>query len=169
MTHQIRLSPPIWELLKRSAEPFVDKEPEDTIRRILDFYLKNRGADGAASAPSIAAPTQHAGPRVSRQRGLSYDLDGQHHDAVSVRDFYEQVLRCLVDNHESKLTRLVPFRTSSERYLVARTPVHPSGNEFVIPVTYRGYHMEAHKDYKNAIAHAAHLADRMGVELRFRN
>jgi hypothetical protein len=98
---------------------------------------------------------------------VSYDLEGKRHDAVSVRDAYEQLLKVLADKHEAQLREALPFRTSSERFLVAQKPVHPSGNQFVVPVKYRGYYMEAHKDYKNAMAHALQLAERVGVKLRF--
>ena len=167
MTHQVELTEVTWSLLKQCAEPFVDKEPEDTIRRALQFYSKNYGNRSPASSSSVAPSPAIA--RSPRERGVLFELDGKHHEAATVSDLYEQILKFFVDNHETRLKGLIPFRTSSLRFLLATKPVHPSGREFVVPVKYRGYYMEAHKDYKNAITHAIKLANRMGVELRFRN
>ena len=59
------------------------------------------------------------------------------------------------------------MRTSGERFLIALKPVHPSGKPFVVQVEYRGFYMEAHKDYKNAIAHLRILCNRLGLSLNY--
>ncbi len=61
----------------------------------------------------------------------------------------------------------MPLRTSSERYLIAREPIHPLGNLFVVPVSFGAYHMEAHKDYKNGIEHLRILSEKLGLNLKY--
>jgi hypothetical protein len=170
MLHQVELSEETWVLLKRCAEPFVDKDPEDTVRRALEVYERTAGNGAKPATPESTGPTgrrRDPARRAPRERGVALELDGLRIDAVSVRDMYEQALKMLVENHEARLKALLPFRTSRQRFLVAEKPIHPSGNGFVIPVRYRGYSMEAHKDYKNAIAHLRQLADRIGVTVRY--
>jgi hypothetical protein len=164
MNRQVELTDVTWSLLRQCAEPFVDKEPEDTIRRALQSYSKNR-----EPASSASVDRSRAIARSPRERGVLFEFNGKRYEATTVSDLYEQVLKFFVDNHEALLKSQVPFRTSSQRFLVATKPVHPSGRKFVVPVKYRGYYMEAHKDYKNAKAHVLKLANRLGVELRFRN
>jgi hypothetical protein len=88
-------------------------------------------------------------------------------NAVSVRALYEEALRLLVENNASELKSVVPLRTSKERFLIALEPIHPTGNPFVVPVEYRGFYMEGHKDYKNAIAHLRILCGRLGLQLQY--
>ena len=66
---------------------------------------------------------------------------------------YRQVLQWLVDGKRlEKVQASIPFRTSKQRYLIAKSPKHPSGNDFVSEVKYKGYYMEAHKNYENALS-----------------
>ena len=58
------------------------------------------------------------------------------------------------------------FGTSRQRYLIAKRPVHPTGNSFVVPVECGGFFMEAHKDYTNAKRHLAKLVTRVGLTFR---
>jgi len=74
--------------------------------------------------------------------------------SVSVPDLHEQALKFLVGSRRADLDRLLPLKTSRERYLLADKPV-------------RGYYMEAHKDYKNAVAHLSSLVKKSGIELKY--
>ena len=66
---------------------------------------------------------------------------------------YLQVLQWLVDGKRmDKVEDSIPFRTSKQRYLIAKSPKHPSGKDFVSEVKYKGYYMEAHKNYENALS-----------------
>jgi hypothetical protein len=152
--------------LKACAEPFVDKSPEDVIRRLLDEREKSTPRYAPSSHP-VRQHERTPASRVPRERGILVEIDGRQIQAASVRDFYEQVLRLLVDHHSVQLARLLPFKTSKRRYLVADKPVHPSGNSFVVPVEYHGHYMEAHKDYENAVAHLGSLLRKLGLELKY--
>jgi hypothetical protein len=39
----------------------------------------------------------------------------------------------------------LPVESGTKRYLIAREPNHQRGNEFIKPVEYKGYFMEANK------------------------
>lgn len=166
MHHQIRVSQDTMSRLKACAEPFVDKDPEDVVRRLLDEHDNL----SRMRAPSPGPRYQSGRPsiyRVPRERGTVVQIGGHQIQAVSVRDLYEQALKFLVGSHRVELDRLLPFKTSQERYLLADKPIHPSGNPFVVPVEYHGYCMEAHKDYKNAVAHLGSLVEKLGLKLKY--
>lgn len=153
--------------LKKLAEPFVDREPEDVIKRLLDRGELNTGAQVGEATRDRKRTERSPTSRVPRERGARVQVGDQILEATSVRDLYEQALRFFVEHHKSKLETVVPLRTSKERFLIARDPAHPGGNPFVVPVQFRGFHMEAHKDYKNAIEHLEKLGERLGLQVTY--
>jgi len=166
MRHQIGISDDTMKRLKACARPFVDKDPEDVVRYLLDEHETLRSKI-AWSSDLPHQSTQKSVSRIPRERGAIVQIGDHQIQAVSVRDLYEQALKFLVGGRRVDLRPLLPFRTSRERYLLADKAVHPSGNPFVVPVEYHGYYMEAHKDYKNAVAHLGSLVERLGMELRY--
>ena len=171
MYHHIRVSVETFTRLKAVAEPYVDREPEDTIRRLLALVEDGRVTHDPSTTvvhndttqPSVRPSVVQRAPR---ERGVVVDIGQRHFQAVSVRDLYEQVLIYLVDEHTASLDQVLPFGTSRQRHLIAKSACHPTGNEFVVPVRYKGYYMEAHKDYKNAISHLGQLAMRLGLPMQ---
>lgn len=106
--------------------------------------------------------------RAPRERGATVEVDGKRIHAGTVSDLYEQVFRLILANGKSEaLKALVPFRTSNQRYLIAREPKHPNGNAFFVDVKVGPYHVEAHKNYEQAIKQLADLMARVGVEFRY--
>jgi hypothetical protein len=104
--------------------------------------------------------------RFPRQRGVAISIGTQRIVGDSVSDLYEQVLRYLVDSDLiSELTPYLPFSTSSKRFLISRTPKHPAGHDFVVPVKYGGFYMEAHKSYQTAISALSKLMTRANIDL----
>ena len=103
-----------------------------------------------------------------RQRGVVVKLGEVTIRAISVSDLYTETLKYL---HQKgfldKVKQHIPLATSKQRYLIAESPVHPNGKEFVVPVEYKGYYMEAHKDYKNGIRHLCKMLDFCGVTLTY--
>jgi len=162
MFHNVRVSDETMQRLRSCAEPFADKEPEDVIRRLLKFY---EGSMQRNRKETIKMRTNKdlTRSRVPRERGVTVQIEGNQIRAITVRDLYEQALKVLVDKNRAGLNGIIPFRTSRQRYLLAEKPHHPSGNAFVIPAEYHGYYMEAHKDYKNAIAHLRSLVEQLGL------
>ncbi len=166
MPHQITISDELFVRLKDLAEPFVDREPQDVIRRLVDqngHSLKGGNPTMSLDGREGRSPDS----RVPRERGATVHIGERKIEAVSVRDLYDQALRFFVENYSSKLKALLPLKTSAERYLIAFKPIHPTGNSFIVPVEFRGFHMEAHKDYKNAIRHLRMLCLRLGTTLEY--
>jgi hypothetical protein len=172
MTHQITVSDEVFERLRSLAEPFVDREPEDVLRRLLDRNVPVLGRDNAQPEFEAQIPESPRGglspiSRVPRERGTTVQIGDNKIDAVSVRALYDEALKLFVQKHSSKLKSVVPFKTSGQRYLIAVRPVHPSGKAFVVPVEFHGFYMEAHKDYKNGIEHLRRLCNRLGLSLKY--
>ena len=104
--------------------------------------------------------------RAPRERGITIEIGGHVIRAISVKELYQETLKFLVEKgHSKRLKDFVPFSTSSLRYLIADRPVHPNGNDFVVPIKSRGYFMEAHKSYKTAIEHLSRFLGKMGLSL----
>jgi hypothetical protein len=171
VAHQIAVSEEVFTRLSNLARPFVDRSPEDVIRRLLD--QNELSTDKVAAKPnghilaSVVSGVRSPTSRVPRERGAIVRIGDHKIDAVSVRTLYEEALKLFVANRTSQLRSVVPLKTSGERYLIATKPIHPTGKPFVIPVEYRGFCMEAHKDYKNAIAHLRILCERLGLTLQY--
>jgi len=172
----VTLPDDLFARLQALAVPLVDTVP-DVVRRLLDHYERTSPEH---KTPSSRASASASGPlpvlvrersvtgRVARERGATIEIEGHQIQAVSVRDMYEQAMRFIVDNgHSKRLKTLVPFRTSGQRYLIAERPVHPNGNDFVVPARYGGFYMESHKDYRNAVKHLGQLTSKLGLKLRY--
>jgi hypothetical protein len=106
--------------------------------------------------------------RAPRERGATVEVEGKRIHAGTVSDLYEQVFRLILNNGKADaLKALVPFRTSNQRYLIAREPKHPNGNSFFVDVKVGPYHVEAHKNYVQAIKQLADVLARLGVDFKY--
>lgn len=169
MPQTITIPDDLYALLGSLARPFQDKEPADVIRWLVE-------AKTGTTLPSAAPPTtaEFIGPgevvgRAPRQRGATIDLDGVVIKALTVADLCSQVIESLfAGGHGSKMLELAPYSTSTKRYLFAKTPVHPNGNDFVVPVKCRNLYIETHKNYKTAIEQLALLSSKCGVRLTYK-
>ena len=180
MSKVIRIPESVFQRLQQLAVPLVDT-PASVIARLLDFHDSQQngevsvieGSGGpvqAKSVDSVREPESVNDPstRASRQRGVVVKVEEQTFKAISVPDLYSQVLRFVCDNgHIEKLKPHLPVQTSSKRYVIAATPVHPGGKDFVIPVEYKGYYMEAGKDYKNGVNHLRKVLELCGLDLKY--
>ncbi|MCH7735857.1 MAG: hypothetical protein IH872_00485 [Chloroflexi bacterium] len=170
MSKNILVSDKTYARLQGCVEPFVDKEPEDVIIRLLnDYENANGSADfrNSSRTESMGGDSVLPRDRNPRERGTTVKINDHRIDAVSVRDLYKQALKYLLENHEGSLKQQIPFKTSDARYLLNTSAKHPRGNPFVIPMEYEGYYMEAHKDYKNGIAHLRRLVERLGLTFEY--
>ncbi len=169
MPQTITIPDDLYALLGSLARPFQDKEAADVIRWLVE-------AKTGTTLPSAAPPTTAVitGPgeiegRAPRQRGATIDLGGVVIKALTVPDLCSQVMESLfARGHGSKLLELAPYSTSAQRYLFAKAPVHPNGNDFVVPVKCRNLYIETHKNYKTAIEQLARLSSKCGVSLTYR-
>lgn len=167
MSRVIRIPESTFQRLQKLAAPLVDT-PASVIEKLLDFYDTQEDKDLPEIEVSGAHLPDDLSGRVPRQRGVTVQVDGQAIKAVSVPDLYDQILRFICDKgHIKKLKRHLPLATSSKRYLIATDPVHPNGKNFVLPVKYKGYCMEAHKDYKNGVNHLRKMLDLCGLSLSY--
>lgn len=156
--------PPVIEVSDRAYARLRELAgPLFTVSEVLERLIE--------SAPDKATRSGHGEssilPRAPRERGISVLVGDHRIEAVSVKDLFQQFLEWLVlKGFAAKLEPFLPVRTSGRRYLIARKPVHPEGNEFVVPVRHHGYYMEAHKNYESAMSGLVQLGKLLGVPIR---
>jgi hypothetical protein len=180
----------LMELLADRIESMCGYRPEmDIIEEfILDFKGQNLNNLVSSSKPVyqsppkplpiISEPAAVTGTPLRKLRkttnsqsrdrciGIIVQVDTEVITASSVSDFYLQILKFLDKfGYLSKLDPYIPHQTSSTRYLISNTPVHQRGNNFTIPVEFKGHYMEAHKDYKTAYSAIEKLLILLGVEI----
>ena len=144
----------------------------DVIEKLAGGAESPTDGDVDSPQPAEVVPTDGDTRRVTgrapRERGVVVDLEDVRVHADSVRDLYEQILRILVDRgYMDRLEPFVPYRTSGQRYLIARKPLHPNENAFWVPVQVAGYYMETHKDYKTAIKQLNQFLSKGGLRFRY--
>ena len=163
MSKVIRIPDTIFKRLQKFAVPLEDT-PADVIQKLLDFCESNPSFSKLPTAKNVQLNENvliGGNIRQPRQRGVVVRICWEDDNlkeirATSVSDLYLQVMKYLCDSQKKFMEELdsdIPYSTSSVRYLVAREPTHPTGKPFRQKVEYRGYFMEAHKDYKNALSH----------------
>jgi len=170
MPQVIRVTEVLFDRLKALAEPFVDT-PADVIERLIDHYERSPKKQDLQPAPLGGKRSASQTPlnREPRERGTTVELDDRVIHADTVADMYRQILKYLVDNGAMEsFQSLIPFKTSSRRFLIARHPEHPNGRPFVSPVEYEGYYMESHKAYATAIKQLTQFLATGDVELKYR-
>ncbi len=169
MPQTITIPDDLYALLGSLARPFQDKEAADVIRWLVEG--KTGSTLPGATLPTTAVFT---GPgeikgRAPRERGATIDLGGVVIKALTVPDLCSQVMESLfARGYSSKMLELAPYSTSAKRYLFAKTPVHPNGNDFVVPVKCRSLYVETHKNYKTAIEQLARLSSKCGIRLIYK-
>lgn len=168
MTRTITIPDNLYARLESLARPFIDKEASDVIT-----WLVNKESEKDRQIPS---PTPESGSinataingRAPRERGATIDLDGSIINADSVPDLCSQVMEFLNSKeHWNKVLELAPYKTSSKRFLFSKTPVHPNGKDFFVPVEYHGLYMEAHKNYKTALEQLSRFLLKCGVTMTY--
>lgn len=168
MTVPITLSGDLFDRLASLARPFVDKEPADVIRWLVE---KEVNAQAGIGTSVVARPMQVMSvlDRAPRERGAVLEIDGTVIRAESVPDLCSKVMEHLFEKGKwNKVLEMAPYKTSSERYLFSKTPKHPNGNDFWVEVKVRGVYVEAHKNYKTAIEQLARLVAKCGMTLNYK-
>jgi hypothetical protein len=174
--YEVTLSDDLFVRLQKLAVPLVDK-PADVIERLVRHYEKTGseiskvdervGASTGSKPSSLVREAKIAG-RIPRERGVTIEIDGHVIRAISVKEMYQETLKYLLDKGYSKRIKdLVPYSTSGVRYLIADSPVHPKGNDFVAPVKCGAYFMEAHKNYDAAVKQLSRFIVKMGLKLKY--
>ena len=170
MSKTIAVDDELYEQLAVLARPFLDKEPADVIRRLVDKEVKRRNSAGDLAVVSTASGrTEGVLARAPRERGAVVELDGNVIQADSVPDLCAKVMQFMhARGHWKKVLELAPYKTSPQRYLYSRTPKHPNGNDFFVGIKCRDVYVEAHKNYKTSIKQLARFAEKCGVTLTYR-
>jgi predicted CopG family antitoxin len=163
MVKTISLSDEVYARLEALARPFEDRAPEDVIRRLLDG-----GSTKDVIKSSGRTTSELAVVRTPRERGTVVELNGDRISATTVPDLCTKVmefiyLKGLWDQFEC----LAPYRTSAKRYLFAKSPKHPQGNDFFVPLKYKNIYMEAHKNYETTIKQLGRLLLQLGITFKY--
>lgn len=156
----------------RQLAAFSRCDEGEVVRRLLDKLIEDAGSSNESAtmpSPSSVDRSQRYLPgRPPRERGARVEVGGEILHVDSVRDLFENVLRFLSKNGKRESVRsLLPYKTSSQRFLVAEKPVHPNGNQFVVPVHIGGLYMEAHKSYRTAIVQLEEFLAKLGIPFRY--
>ncbi len=164
MVKTISLSDEIYARLQALARPFEDREPEDVIRRLLDGGTTNDVAKpGGGRIISEVAVV-----RAPRERGVVVELNGERISATTVPDLCTKVMEFIYSKGLwDQFENLTPYKTSAKRYLFAKSPKHPQGNDFFVPLKYRNIHMEAHKNYETTIKQLGRLLSQLGITFKY--
>jgi hypothetical protein len=166
MAKTITLPDDLYDSLAALARPFLDKEPADVIR-----WLVGKGSESQEVIPKPAEPS---GPvdlagRAPRERGAVVELDGFVIRAESVPDLFLQVMEWLhTKGLWDKVTALAPYKTSAQRYLFAKKPVHPNGKDFFVELKCRDLYVEAHKNYQTSIDQLKRFLGKLGVSMSYK-
>lgn len=169
MPQTITIPDDLYALLGSLARPFQDKEPADVIRWLVESKTGTALPTAALSTATVFTDHGEIEGRAPRERGATIDLGGVAIKAHTVPDLCSQVVESLfARGHGGKILELAPYSTSTKRYLFAKTPVHPNGNDFFVPVKCRGLHIETHKNYKTAIEQLARLSSKCGIRLTYK-
>jgi len=164
MPKTITLSDEVFARLQALARPFEDREPEDVIRRLLD----NVGTKSVAIPTSLNATTDSKVVRYPRERGAVVELNGERISATTVPDLCTKVMEFIYSKGLwSQFETLAPYKTSAKRYLFSKTPTHPQGNDFFVPLKYRNMYLEAHKNYETTIKQLGQLLSQLGVTFKY--
>lgn len=144
----------------------------EVVRRLLEVLVGGNEAVQRQGTADVALATprrvRYLPDRFPRSRGARVELAGDVIYVDSVRDLFERVLRFLVKNGKREaVVRLLPYKTSSQRYLIADKPIHPNGNRFVVPVQHGALFAEAHKSYRTAVVQLQELLEKLGVSFRY--
>lgn len=164
MVKTISLSDELYARLEALARPFEDRAPEDVIRRLLDG-----GSTNDVAKPSGGRTTSElAVVRTSRERGTVVELNGDRISATTVPDLCTKVMEFIYSKGLwNQFESLAPYRTSDKRYLFAKSPKHPQGNDFFVPLKYKNIYMEAHKTYVTTIKQLGRLLSQLGITFKY--
>ena len=168
MPRTITVSDELFARLESLARPFVDREPQDVIHRLVEGECKRTGQREKTDQDR----TPRTGTKVvraPRERGAVVELNGEKITADTVPDLCTKVMEYIYSKGLwEKLEELAPYKTSSKRFLFSKSPKHPNGNDFFVPIKYRNIYMEAHKNYQTTIKQLSRLLARLGVDLVYR-
>lgn len=118
-------------------------------------------------SPAVSAEVGNTRGSEERKRkertAITFTFGNNNFKAKNIPDLYRQILKFMVESGQIHNIEL-PFATGPKRYLIARESLHPAGQEFMAPVEYEGFFMEAHNNRASAISSLEKLANALGNE-----
>ena len=172
MPKVITIPDELFGRLEALARPFIDKEPADVIRWLVEAESKSKSSQKATAPYTQVQPRIERvtiGARAPRERGVTIAMDGSPIHADTVPDLCAKVMNYLfAHKHGAMILSMSPYKTSQDRYLFSKATKHPSGKGFVTPIECHGVYVEAHKSYKTAIEQLARFASKCGVALTYK-
>ena len=120
------------------------------------------------SPSSRRTTSEPAVVRAPRERGAVVELNGNRISATTVPDLCTKVMEFIYSKGLwSQFESLAPYKTSAKRYLFAKSPEHPHGNGFFVPLMCRNIYMEAHKNYETIIKQLERLLSQLGITFKY--
>ena len=98
---------------------------------------------------------------ASQKKEISIKINGDEIKGKTVSELYREALKFMASK-KIDLNNFVPYSTSSNRYLMSKSPFHPEEQEFRVPVEFSGYYMEAHKSRFQATKNLARFFKKNG-------
>ena len=69
---------------------------------------------------------------------------------TSVKDLFRNAID-VIEGTDLELGAILPFASSAKRYVISKTPKHPTGDKFVSVLEHQGYFMEANKSLEAGV------------------
>lgn len=113
----ITISDELYARIETLARHFVDHQPQDVIRRLVEGESTTVTASHTVKSPSLPEPKFF---RIPRARGAVVELNGKRIIADTVPDLCAKVMEYIDKNGLwDRLEALTPYATSSKRYLIS--------------------------------------------------
>lgn len=100
----------------------------------------------------------------SGKNNIKIKIGEWHTEQSSIAKLYRAVLEHLYDLGKLQTLEL-PIPSGTKRYMIAKEPVHPFGNEFLNPAGYNGYYMEANKSRGTGLSDLAKVVRMCGLSM----
>ncbi len=162
----------LLELLTNRVESICGYRPDieiltDFIHKV-DIYKIQSPADKELISKSIPPKQRIISPSPPKRRGAIVTIGDKTINASSVGDLYYKALKYIHDNNLIKKAESeIPFATSAVRFLIAKEPKHQRGNDFRVPIEYKGYYMETHKNYESALRQLEDFLKICGIRMKY--
>ncbi|MCQ4089431.1 PD-(D/E)XK nuclease family protein [Exiguobacterium sp. LL15] len=130
----------------------------------LELYDKHRGAFEAIQSALSDTTDISLIPTISKQSKMTLLFNNNKIEGNSIPELYVSSLEYFVE-HKYDIDSILPYETSSKRYLISKDSVHPSKKDFTTPVKYKEYYMEAHKSREQGIKDIAKLAKLLEIQV----
>jgi len=189
----IQTIPKAWEQLLEEPDELLLELLADKVESICGYradleiltdFIHEKGLFKNQTSPDITqtkkpTPTKrriimpdttkyHPSRKSAKRKGAIVTVGNKTIKASTVGDLYYQALEYICDNDLiRKAESKIPYATSQVRFLIAKEPIHQRGNNFRAPIEYKGYYMETHKNYEQALKHLEDFLKECGLRIKY--